>query len=126
MASTLDGAGQIKMAALEDAHGQLQRVHGIVERLAIAVRCGQDTGAFRMQLQRAAAPLVGLLKPQFGMIADQVSGLILISSRAGAAQVKLRALRESVAHVRTQLDIAVAKVRERHAVAASGDASAGA
>ncbi len=117
MASNLDGAGQIKMEALDTAQIYLQRLHGIVERLAIAVRSGQDTGSFRMQLQRAASPLVGLMKPQFGMIADQVSGMILISSRAGNDQTKLRSLREAVAQVRMQLDIAVTKVKEKHAVA---------
>ncbi|MEP7346531.1 MAG: hypothetical protein ABI877_14770, partial [Gemmatimonadaceae bacterium] len=63
MASKLDGAGQIKMEALESAQLYLQRLHGIVERLAVAVRSGQDVGSFRSQLQRAATPLAVLLKP---------------------------------------------------------------
>ena len=118
MSSTLDGAGQIKMAALEDAQMQLARVHSIVEHLAAAVRNANNTSSFRMQLQRAATPLAGLLKPQFGMISAQITAMILISSRSGAEPMKVRALRESVAQVRMQLEIAVTKVKERHAVAA--------
>ena len=117
MSSTLDGPGQIKMAALEDAQMQLARVHSIVEHLAAAVRGANNTSSFRMQLQRAATPLAGLLKPQFGMIAAQVTAMILISSRSGAEPMKVRALRESVAQVRMQLEIAVTRVKERHAVA---------
>lgn len=118
MASSLDGPGQVKMATLDEAQTYLQRLHGIVERFAVAVRTNQETGGFRMQLQRAATPLAGMLKPQFGMIADQVTAMILIASRASADQPKVRALRESVAQVRTQLEIAVTKVKEQHTVVA--------
>jgi len=117
MASTLDGPGQVKMATLDEAQTYLQRLHGIVERFAVAVRTNQETGGFRMQLQRGATPLAGLLKPQFGMIADQVTAMILVATRSSADQPKVRALRESVAQVRMQLEIAVTKVREQHAVA---------
>lgn len=116
MASTLDGPGQTKMAALEDATIRLQRLHGIVEKLAIAVRTQQDIGSFRMQIQRTAVPLASLLKPSFGMLADQVTGLVLIMSRGGAEQMKLRALREGVASVRMQIEIAMNKVKEKHTI----------
>ena len=33
----LDGAGLAKMATLDEATGAVQRLHGIVERMAIAV-----------------------------------------------------------------------------------------
>ena len=75
MAVQLDGAGQIKLQTLDDAMGQLQRLHGIVERYAMAVKTQTDTGGFRQQLMRAGTPLVGLLKPQFGVIADVVTSL---------------------------------------------------
>lgn len=116
MASNLDGAGQSKMATLDEALATIQRLHATVERFAVAVRTGHNTGGFRLPLQRMATPLVGLLKPQFGAIADQVSALILVTTRAGTDQAKLRALREAVAQLRAQLDIAVAKVKERHTV----------
>ena len=112
----LDGAGLAKMATLDEASAAVQRLHGIVERMAIAVRSQQNTAQFGAQIRRSGSPLVGLLKGQFGMIADQVSALLLIATRGGGDQAKLRSLRETVAQIRTQLEIAVAKTKEKHAV----------
>jgi hypothetical protein len=112
----LDGAGLAKMATLDEATAALQRLHAIVERMAIAVRSNQNTAQFGMQIRRSGAPLVGLLKGQFGMISDQVSTLLLIATRGGGDQAKLRSLRETVAQIRTALEIAVAKTKEKHAV----------
>lgn len=112
----LDGAGLAKMATLEEATAALQRLHGIVERMAIAVRSQQNTAQFGMQLRRSGGPLVGLLKGQFGMISDQVTALLLVATRGGGDQAKLRSLRESVAQIRTALEIAVAKTKEKHAI----------
>ncbi|MCC6772255.1 MAG: hypothetical protein IT360_13765 [Gemmatimonadaceae bacterium] len=114
MASQLDGAGQSKLATLDDAQAQLQRLHGIVEHYAMAVRNQQATAGFRQQLLRAGTPLVGLLKPQFGVIADVVSAFLLVASRGGGDQAKVRALREAVASIRAQVDISATKVKEKH------------
>ncbi len=110
----MDGAGLAKMATLEEALNQIARVHGIVERMAIEVRAQKNTAPFRQQVARAATPLVGLLKGQFGMIADLVSALILAMSRGGSDQTRLRTMREYVAQTRTALEIAVAKTKELH------------
>ena len=112
----LDGAGLAKMETLEVAGAAVQRLHGIVERMAIAIRSGQDTAQFGAQIRRAGSPLVGKLKGQFGMIADQVTALMLVATRGGGEQVKLRSMREAVAQIRTQLEIAVTKTKEKHAV----------
>ena len=112
----LDGAGLAKMATLEEATAALQRLHGIVERMAMAVRSQQNTAQFGMQIRRSGAPLVGLLKGQFGMISDQVTALLLVATRGGGDQAKLRSLRELVAQIRTALEIAVAKTKEKHAI----------
>ena len=112
----LDGAGLAKMDTLDEANVQMQHIHGIVERMAMAVRSGQSTSTFGAQLRRAASPLVGKLKGQFGMIADQVTALMLVATRGGGEQVKLRSLREGVAQIRIQLEIAVAKTKENHKV----------
>ena len=71
-------------------------------------------------LHRAATPLVGLLKPQFGTVADLVTSLILVSGR-GSDQMRLRALREVVAQIRAQLEISTTKVKEQHEVVAKPD-----
>ena len=112
----MDGAGLAKMATLDEALLQLQRLHGLVERMAIEVRGQRDTSQLRQQIQRAAMPLVGLLKGQFGLISDHITSLILVLTRAGGDQMKLRALREHVAQTRTALEIAVTKTKELHMV----------
>lgn len=112
----LDGAGAAKMETLDEATAAIQRLHSIVERMAIAVRAQQDTAQFGAQIRRTGSPLVGLLKGQFGLIADQVSALLLIATRSGGDQVKLRSLREGVAQIRMQVEIAVAKTKEKHTV----------
>jgi hypothetical protein len=112
----LDGAGLAKMETLEEATSQLQHLHGIVERMAMAVRSQQNTAQFGQQIRRAGSPLIGLLKGQFGMIADQVTAMLLIATRGGGDQNRLRSLRESVAQIRIQLEIAIAKTKEKHAL----------
>ncbi|HEX6051691.1 MAG TPA: hypothetical protein VFZ21_20630 [Gemmatimonadaceae bacterium] len=112
----LDGAGQAKLETLEEATAQLQRLHGIVERMAVAVRTQQDTAQFGAQIRRTGAPLAGLLKGQFGMIADQVTAMLLVATRGGGEQNKVRALRESVAQLRMQIEIAIARTKEKHTI----------
>ena len=112
----LDGAGHAKMETLDDAAAQVQRIHGIIEHMAMAIRAGHDTSQFGAQIRRIGSPLVGKLKGQFGMIADQVTALLLVATRGGGEKVKLRSLREAVAQIRMQLEIAVTKTKEKHAL----------
>src|SRR5580704_6746976 len=93
----MDGAGIEKMKTLETAQAQLQRVHGLVEQFALAVKNAQPATIYGAQIKRAGTPMVGLLKGQFG-----------------SDKVRLRSLRETVAQVRTALEIAVAKTIELH------------
>jgi len=125
MASKLDGAGAAKMSTIDDATVILQRLHGLVERMAVAVRSGEPTQLYGSQIRRAGTPLVGQLKGQFGMIADQVTALLLVATRSGNEQLKLRALREGIAQIRTALDIAATKVKEKHTVDDDGAAGEG-
>jgi hypothetical protein len=112
----LTGVGTQLVHTLEDAAAHLQRLHSIVEKMAMAQKLQQPTAPFGQQLRRAAAPLVGLLKAQYGVLADQVSGLILVATRAGNEQRKVSALREGVGQLRSQIEIASNKVYEHHAV----------
>ena len=114
--SQLDGAGMAKLKTLEEAAVGLQRVHGLVERLALEVKQqGKHTGQHIHSIRRALEPLVGLLKPQFGMISDQVVAVNLAATRGGSEQMRVRSLREGVASLRQALEIAERKVREQHA-----------
>lgn len=120
----VDAAGTLKLETLDEALAHVQRIHAIVERMAVSVRAQQDTSAVGAQLRRTAAPLVGLLKPQFGLIADQVSSLLLASTRGGGDQARLRTMREGVAQLRLQIEIAGNRVRDRHAIASEQPARA--
>jgi hypothetical protein len=117
MAGTkLDGAGIQKMKTLETAFAQLQRLHGVVETYALALKRAQPTTLYGMQVKRAISPIVGLLKPQFGLIADQVATLNLVASRGGSEVTKVRVLREGVGQLRQALEIAVVRVKDNHTV----------
>jgi hypothetical protein len=120
----LDGAGAQKMKTIEEALKTLQTMHGMVERMAIEVKNQKGAGVIPQQIKRLATPLQGQLKGQFGLIADQVSAMILASGRGGGDQLKVRAMREFIAQIRQALEIAATKVKDQHAVAietAGGD-----
>ncbi len=112
----LDGAGVQKLKTLDEASAQLQRLHGIVETYALALKRNQPTSLYGMQVKRAISPLVGLLKPQFGLIADQDAAPNLIAGRGGSETTKLRQLREGVGSLRQALEIAVVRVKDNHTV----------
>ncbi len=117
MAGTkLDGAGTQKMKTLVDALTTIQSIHGMVERMAIDVKNNRGAGIIPSQIKRAAVPLQGQLKGQFGMVADQVSGMIIALGRGGGEQNKVRAAREAVAQIRQALEIMVNKVKDQHSV----------
>jgi hypothetical protein len=112
----LDGAGVQKMKTLDEAISQAQRLHGVVEHYALALKRKQPTNLFGMQVKRALTPLVGLLKPQFGLIADQVASMNLIAGRGGSEDAKVRNLREGVGALKQALEIAVVRVKDHHMV----------
>ena len=112
----LDGAGVQKLKTIEAAQTMVQRLHGVVEHYALALKRKQPTQLFGMQVKRALTPLVGLLKPQFGMIADQVAQMNLLSSRGGNEDAKVRNLREGVGALKQALDIATVRVKDNHMV----------
>ena len=111
----LTGAGTQMVKTLEEALAQMQRIHSLVERLALAVKSQQSSMIFGAQIRRAATPLLGMLKAQFGTIADQVATMTLIATRGGSEKMKVTALRESVGAIRMTLEIAINKVYEKHA-----------
>lgn len=112
----LDGAGVQKMKTIEDALATIQSIHGMVERMAMDVKNQRGVGIIPGQIKRIAVPLQGQLKGQFGLIADQVAGMIIAMGRGGGEQGKVRVLRESVAQIRTALEINASKVKKDHAV----------
>ena len=112
----LDGAGVQKLKTLEEATTMMHRIHGLVETYAIAVKKSQPTAHYVQQIRRALPPLVGMLKGQFGMIADQVAGLNLLATRGSNEQTRVRVLREGVGSIRIAIDVSMVRVKDTHAV----------
>ena len=112
----LDGPGVVKMSTLKDAGPLIQRLHGLVEHMALAQKQNKGTAVIGMQLRRAGTPLVGLLKGHFSPMSDLVTAMILVATRAGNEGAKVRALREMVASLKSQLEISTNKVKELHMV----------
>ena len=105
-----------KMHTLEEAVTQLQSLHAVVERIAMAVRSNQSTQPLMAQLRRVGQPLAAALKAQFGMISDQVIAMMLAATRGGNDQMRVRALREGIATIRQALEISIAQVKIKHEV----------
>ncbi|HET7372771.1 MAG TPA: hypothetical protein VFJ20_05275 [Gemmatimonadaceae bacterium] len=119
----LDTAGLNKMKVLDDATIQLQRIHGIVEQYAMALKREQPTSTYSMNLRRQLPTLSENLKSYFGMIADQVMSLNLASTRGSSEQVKVRTLREGVAQIRQSIEIAIVQTKDKHAIAEDSEES---
>ena len=110
----LDGAGAVKMSTLKDAQMHIQRVHGLIEQMALLQKQQKSTSVLGMQFRRAATPLVGMLKGHFSPMSDLVTGMILCATRAGNEGAKVRTLREMMAALKSQLEISTNKVKELH------------
>lgn len=110
----LDGAGQAKLKTLEEAGMILQRIHGLVEQYALAVKRQTLTGTFMQNLKRQLPVLGGLLKGQFGMISDQVFAMNLSISRGSNEPSRIRQMREGVGQIGQALEIAIKQVIEKH------------
>lgn len=123
----LDGAGVAKMKTLDEALLLLQRINGLVEQYALAIKRNQPGGPYVMNIRRTLPTLAENLKNQFGLIADQVLAVNLASSRGASEAVRVRTLREGVAQIKQALEIAIAHTKDKHAVhdeRGSGDGGA--
>ena len=112
----LDGAGIVKMKVLDDAILLLQRVNGLVENYAMAVKRNQPSSMFVMNIRRTLPTLAENLKSQFGMISDLIMTVNLSSSRGASEQVRVRTLREGVAQIKQAIEIAVVQTKDKHRV----------
>jgi hypothetical protein len=116
VSTSIDGAGQAKLETLSQAVILAQRLNTIVERMAQSQKMMQPLAQYRQQIQRAAAPLASLLKPQFEPISNMVTNLVVVATRGGTDATKVRSCRESLAQIRAQLDAAESRVRKAHTV----------
>ena len=72
------------MKTLEAALLLLQRINGLVENYAMALKRNQPTGPFLMNIRRSLPTLAENLKSQFGLIAEQIVGINLAASRGAS------------------------------------------
>ena len=112
----LTGAGAQRLQTVQDATLMLQALHGIVEKMAMALRAGQPLQPYSQKLKRASTPLAELLKGHYGLLSDQVTALYLMSTRGGGDRVRVNNLREAIGGLRNALEIAERKVYEEYGV----------
>jgi hypothetical protein len=110
----LDGAGQAKMVTLDDAVAIHQRIHTLVEQYALSIKRNQPASHLMQNLKRQMPILAGKLKGQFGMISDLVTASNMTMTRGASEVIRVRSMREGVAAIKVQLDIAVAQTIAKH------------
>lgn len=110
----LDGAGQAKMVTLDDAVAIHQRIHTLVEQYAMGIKRSQPTSHLLQNLKRQMPVLAGKLKGQFGMISDLVTSTNMSMTRGASDVIRVRSMREGVAAIKAQLEIAVTQTIAKH------------
>ena len=112
----IDGAGQAKMTTLDDSVLLHQRIHGLVETYALSVKQNKPAGAIMQNLKRQMPLLAAKLKGQFGMISDLVTSVNMQMTRGSSEQMRVRTMREGMAAIKQQLEIAIAQTIAKHKV----------
>ena len=110
----LDGAGQVKYEVLQWALTMHQRLHGMVETYALGVKNNKPEASILNNIKRNLPTMAAKLKNQFGMVSDLVTAVYMGSSRGASEQMRVRGLREGLASIKMQLDIAVTQVINKH------------
>jgi hypothetical protein len=112
----LDGAGQAKMTTLDESVLLHQRLHALVENYALSVKNNKPTGSILNTIKRQFPVLAGKLKGQFGMISDLVTQTGNAAGRGASEQVRVRGMREGMAAIKVQLEIAITQTIAKHEV----------
>jgi hypothetical protein len=112
----LDGAGQAKMVTLDECVLLHQRLHALVENYALSVKNNKPVASLMTSVKRQFPVLAGKLKGQFGMISDLVSQVGNAASRGSSEQMRVRGMREGMAAIKVQLEIAIAQTIAKHEV----------
>ena len=112
----LDGAGQAKMVTLDDAILIHQRLNSVVENYALSVKNQKPVPSLLQNAKRQFPVLAAKLKNQFGMISDLVTAVYMATSRGSSEQMRVRGMREGMAAIKVQLEIAVTQTIAKHEV----------
>jgi hypothetical protein len=92
----------------------MQRINGWVETYAVGVKNAKPEVSILNNIKRNLPVLAGKLKGQFGMVSDLVTAVYMSSSKGSAEQMRVRAMREGMASIKMQLDIAVTSTIAKH------------
>ena len=112
----LDGTGQAKMVTLDEAMVMFQRCHTLVEQYALQIKRNQPAAPMMNSLKRQMPTLASKLKGQFGMISDLVTSILMQITRGSSEQIRVRTMREGIASIKVQLEIAITQTIAKHAV----------
>jgi hypothetical protein len=112
----MDGAGQAKMVTLDECVLLHQRLHAQVETYALSVKNNKPAGSIMNNIKRQFPVLAAKLKGQFGMISDLVTSVSMSMSRGGSDQMRIRGMREGMAAIKVQLEIAITQTIAKHEV----------
>ena len=112
----MDGAGQAKMVTLDDCVLLHQRLHSLVEQYALSVKNNKPAGGIMTNIKRQFPTLAAKLKGQFGMISDLVTAVSMSASRGSSEQMRVRGMREGMAAIKVQLEIAITQTIAKHEV----------
>ena len=112
----LDGAGQAKMVTLDDGMMIYQRLHALVETYALSVKNNKPAPGILQNAKRQFPLLAAKLKNQFGMISDLVTAVYMQASRGNNEQMRVRQVREGMAAIKVQLEIAITQTIAKHEV----------
>ncbi len=119
----VDAAGTAKLKTLDDALLLLQRINGIVEQYALALKRNQPTSVYVQNVRRQLPTLAENVKGHFGLITDLVLSVNLAASRGSSEAVRLRTLREGVAQIKQAIELSMIQTRAKHAIEETHDAS---
>jgi len=112
----LDATGINKLKALDDALLLLQRINGLVEQYALALKREQPASVYVQNVRRQLPTLAENLRSHFGSISDIAIAVNLAASRGASEVMRLRVLREGVAQIRQAMDIAIIQTKAKHAI----------
>lgn len=104
------------MTTLDEALVIHQRIHGLVEGYALSVKQAKPGASFMNNLKRQMPVLAGKLKGQFGMVADLVTSVNMQMTRGSSEIIRVRTMREGVAAIKQQLEIAITQTIAKHEI----------
>ena len=104
------------MSTLGDSVTVHQRIHGLVEQYALSVKQNKPAGHVLQNIKRQVPTLAAKLKGQFGMISDLVTSINMQMTRGSSEQMRVRAMREGMAAIKVQLEIAITQTIAKHEV----------